>query len=81
MNILLWILIGALAGWIAEKVTKSSHGLLTNIIVGMIGALIGGWLFGVLNIQIASGLVGSLITAVIGALLLIYGLRLVRGKL
>ncbi len=81
MNILLWILIGALAGWIAEKATKSNHGLLTNIIVGMIGALIGGWLFGVLGLQIASGLVGSLVTAVIGALLLIFGLRMVRGKL
>lgn len=81
MSILLWILIGGVAGWIAEKATKSDHGLLTNIIVGVIGALIGGWLFGILGLQIAPGLIGSLVTAVIGALILLFGLKFVRGKL
>lgn len=78
MNIIFWIIIGGLAGFIAEKVMKSSHGLLTNIIVGIVGAFIGGWLFGLLGISTGGGFVGSLITAVVGAIVLIWLLRLVR---
>ena len=80
MNIIFWIIIGGIAGWIAEKVTKSDHGLLTNIVVGIIGAFIGGFLFGLLGIQVAAGIVGSLITATVGALVLLYGLRFVRSR-
>ena len=80
MNFILWIVIGGLAGWIAEKITKSSHGLLTNIIVGIIGAFIGGWLFGVLGIATQAGFIGSLITAVVGAVVLLFVVKAVRGR-
>lgn len=80
MSIIFWIIIGGVAGWIAEKVTKSDHGLLTNIAVGIIGAFIGGFLFGLLGIQVAGGIVGSLITATVGALVLLYALRFVRSR-
>lgn len=80
MSIIFWIIIGGIAGWIAEKVTKSDHGLLTNIVVGIIGAFIGGFLFGLLGIQVAGGIIGSLITATVGALVLLYGLRFVRSR-
>jgi uncharacterized membrane protein YeaQ/YmgE (transglycosylase-associated protein family) len=59
---------------------KGSHGLLTNIIVGILGASVGGWLFGILGISPESGFMGSLITAIVGAIVLIYVVRLVRGR-
>lgn len=73
----LWyILIGALAGWIAGLIVKGSgSGFLLNIVIGIIGSVLGGWLFGLMGFATAS-MMGSLITAVIGAivLLLIVGL-------
>ena len=80
MYVIFWIVIGGLAGWIAEKVTKSDHGLITNIIVGVIGAVIGGWLLGLVGVNLADNWIGSLVTAVIGALVLLYGLKFVRGR-
>lgn len=80
MYVIFWIVIGGVAGWIAEKVTKSDHGLLTNIIVGIVGAVIGGWLLGLLGVSLAENWIGSLVTAVIGALVLLYGLKFIRSR-
>ena len=65
------IIVGALAGFIAEKVMKSNQGLLTNIILGVIGALVGNAIFHALGIVIA-GWLGFLIAGIIGACLLIW---------
>ena len=70
-NFIWFILLGALAGWIAGTLSKGrGFGLIGNIIVGIIGAVIGGWVFGYLGIH-SDGIIGSLVTAVIGALILI----------
>jgi uncharacterized membrane protein YeaQ/YmgE (transglycosylase-associated protein family) len=76
---LIWfLLIGLAAGWIASMVMKSGRGSLVQyLVIGVIGALLGGWLFGLLGIA-AGGLIGSLITATIGAIVLIALLRLLR---
>ncbi|MGH7539160.1 MAG: GlsB/YeaQ/YmgE family stress response membrane protein [Gemmatimonadales bacterium] len=78
-NQLVWfLLIGLAAGWLAGKVMGGKgYGLVGDLIIGVIGAVLGGWLFSVLDIAVG-GLVGALITAFVGALLLIYVLRLVR---
>ena len=79
MDFLYFILIGAVAGWLAGQLMKGSgFGLLWNIIIGIVGALIGGWLLGVLGVSIGSGLVGSLVTAVIGAVVLLFIGRLIK---
>ncbi len=80
MGIILWIIVGGLAGWIASLIMKSPSGLLMNIVVGIIGAFIGGWLFGVLGIYPGAGIAGSLITAIVGAVILIFGLQVVQGR-
>ena len=72
------ILIGGFAGWIAEKVTRSNMGLLTNIILGMIGAGIATWLFGLLGIQLKAGWLSYLISGFAGACLLILATRMLR---
>jgi len=76
---ILWVLIiGALAGWLAGMLWKGGgFGLLGDIVVGIVGALIGGWLFGVLGI-FTFGLVGTLIEAVVGALVLLWLARLIK---
>lgn len=78
MGFILWIIIGAIAGWIAGQVMKGGgFGLLGNIGVGIVGSFIGGWLFDLLDIS-AGGFIGSVVAAVIGAMILLYVLRLVR---
>jgi uncharacterized membrane protein YeaQ/YmgE (transglycosylase-associated protein family) len=69
MGIFAWIMIGLIAGWIAAKVIDAPHGLLRNLAVGLIGAVIGGFLFERLGIQLVPGFLGGLITATIGAVL------------
>lgn len=74
-----WIIIGIVAGWIAGQVMKGSgYGLLGDLVIGAIGGLIGGYVFGLLNIH-SSGIWGALITAVVGAILLIAVVRAIRG--
>jgi uncharacterized membrane protein YeaQ/YmgE (transglycosylase-associated protein family) len=78
MSFIAWVIIGGLAGWIAERVSGADHGLITNIIVGMLGAVVGNWLLSLAGLLPEPGFIPSLITAVIGALALIYGYRAVR---
>ncbi|WP_233805745.1 GlsB/YeaQ/YmgE family stress response membrane protein [Paraburkholderia sp. HP33-1] len=78
-GIIAWIIIGAIAGWLAGVLVKGGgFGLIVDIIVGIVGAFIGGWLAGVLHISLGSGWIGSIITAVIGAVILLFVIRLVR---
>ena len=74
------ILIGILAGWIAEKVMGRNHGLLTNLVVGVIGAFLGGFLATALHISVGSGLISSLLVATVGAILLLFLLSLIRPR-
>jgi uncharacterized membrane protein YeaQ/YmgE (transglycosylase-associated protein family) len=68
-------LIGLAAGWLASQIMKGGgSSLLTDLIMGVIGSILGGFLFGVLGLA-ASGLVGSLVTATVGAIVLIAALR------
>ena len=78
MNFLWFILIGIAAGWLAGQIMKSGRSsLITDLIVGVIGAILGGFLFGVLGLS-ANGLIGSLVTATVGAVVLIAGLRAIK---
>ena len=78
-GIIVWLIVGAIAGWLAGLLVKGGgYGLIGDIVVGIVGALIGGWLAGVLGISIGSGLVASIITAVIGAVILLVILRAIK---
>lgn len=65
------LLIGVLAGYVAEKAMKRNHGLLTNMLVGIAGSFVGGALAGVLNINYY-GFAGNLIVAIAGAILILW---------
>jgi uncharacterized membrane protein YeaQ/YmgE (transglycosylase-associated protein family) len=78
MNLVWFIIIGILAGWLASQIMGGGgYGLLGDLILGVIGALVGGYLFGILGIGVG-GLIGALITATVGAIVLIALLRLVK---
>jgi len=73
------ILIGLLAGWIAERVTESDHGLFTNLLVGLIGAFVGKYLAEWAAIPVF-GFFRTLIAAAVGAVLVLFLWRKVRGR-
>ena len=78
-SIVVWLIIGAVAGWLAGMLVKGGgFGLIGDIVVGIVGALIGGWLAGALGISIGSGLVASIVTAVIGAVILLVIVRAIK---
>ena len=80
MNDLLWpIIVGIVAGFLAGKVMKGKgFGLIFNLLVGVGGAILGGWLFGQFGISIGTGLVSTLITAFIGAIVLLFIINLLK---
>jgi uncharacterized membrane protein YeaQ/YmgE (transglycosylase-associated protein family) len=73
------ILIGAIAGWIAEKVTESDHGIFTNILVGVCGAFVGGKIAEIAQITVF-GFWRTLVAAAIGAVIILFAWRLIRGS-
>lgn len=80
-TIVIWIIVGAVAGLLADYFVKSvSLGLLTAIIVGILGAIIGGWVFGQLGIRIGGGIVGTIFVAFIGAVILLLIVGAVRRR-
>lgn len=81
MGLLVTLIIGAVAGWLAGLIMKSdTGGLILNILLGIAGGFVGSWLFGWLNISLGSGWIGSILTATIGAVVLILIVRLIRGQ-
>jgi uncharacterized membrane protein YeaQ/YmgE (transglycosylase-associated protein family) len=75
-----FLFIGLIAGWIAEKVMSRSHGLLTNLIVGVIGAYLGAILFSLIGLGTTGGFLGALVVATIGAIVLLAIVGAVRGR-
>ena len=74
MNIILWIIFGGIAGWLASVITKRNDqmGCLTNIVVGILGAIIGGWVASLIGLGGITGFnLGSLLIAMLGAIVLL----------
>ncbi len=86
MNIILWLIAGAVIGWLASKImgTNSQQGLLLDIIVGIVGALLAGWfltpLFGIATINQNNFSIPALLVSLLGAILLLAIVRLVRRR-
>jgi uncharacterized membrane protein YeaQ/YmgE (transglycosylase-associated protein family) len=79
MNIVLFIVVGIVAGWLAGKIMKGKgFGLIGDLIVGVIGSFLGGWLFNLFGVSVGSGFFGALITALVGAIALLFVLRLIK---
>ena len=80
-QLVVFLLIGGVAGWLAGLITKGGgFGIVGNIVAGVIGAVLGGWLFGMLGISVGGQWVGSLVTAIVGAVVLLFAIGLIRKK-
>lgn len=77
-NLILFLVVGLVAGWLAGRIMKGAgFGLVGDLIVGVIGAFIGVWLFGQLGIS-GGGILGLLVASLVGALLLLFVIRLIK---
>ena len=77
--IIIWLVIGAVAGWLAGQIVKGGgFGLVGDIIVGIIGSVIAGWLLPRIGLYIGGGFIAEVINAVIGAVILLVVVRLVK---
>lgn len=80
MNILTWLIVGLVAGVLASLVAGGGYGIIGDIVIGIVGAFIGGWIFAKLGVSSPfHGLAGTIFVAFIGAVVLIFILRLIHG--
>jgi uncharacterized membrane protein YeaQ/YmgE (transglycosylase-associated protein family) len=78
-SFIIWIIVGAIAGWLAGMVVKGGgFGLIGDIVVGIVGAIIAGWLLPQLGIVIGSGIIAAIIDAFIGAVILLVIIKLIK---
>jgi uncharacterized membrane protein YeaQ/YmgE (transglycosylase-associated protein family) len=81
MDLLTWIIVGLVAGVLASIVVGGGFGIIGDIIIGIVGAFIGGWIFRQLGVTSPfGGLAGTIFVAFIGAVVLLFLLRLIRGR-
>ena len=82
MGIIAWIVLGAIAGWITNMIMGGKEGVIATVILGIVGAVVGGWLAGtVLKVADVTGVnIESIIVAVVGAVIVVAVYRLVVGR-
>ena len=79
MNLLWFLIVGLIAGWLAGLLVKGGgFGLVGDLVVGVIGAFLGGFLFSTLGVSAGGGLIGSIVVATIGAVVLLFLVRLIK---
>ena len=78
-SLVVWVIVGGIAGTIADWLVSGVRmGCLGTVIIGIIGAFVGAWLLRMLNVSIGYGIINDIITAAIGAVVLLFGIRLLR---
>jgi uncharacterized membrane protein YeaQ/YmgE (transglycosylase-associated protein family) len=78
-SLIIWLVVGAIAGWLAGQVMKGGgFGLVGDIVLGIIGAVVAGWLLPRIGILIGGGILGSIINAFIGACIVLFVIRLIK---
>jgi uncharacterized membrane protein YeaQ/YmgE (transglycosylase-associated protein family) len=79
-DIIIWIVVGAIAGWLAQLVVGGGYGLLATIVLGIVGAVVGGWIGQALNITPGSPSIAGIVLAVIGAIIVVAVARAISGR-
>lgn len=81
MEILITLLIGAVAGWLGSMIYKGGGlGLLGNIVVGILGSYVGYWIFGKLGLSLGTALLGQIVTGAFGAIVILFLINIIMGK-
>jgi uncharacterized membrane protein YeaQ/YmgE (transglycosylase-associated protein family) len=79
MGVIVWSVIGLIAGWLATQILGGRGGLFYNLAIGLVGAIVGGFLFEKLNLHVMPDFWGNLITATIGAIIFLAVWRAIRS--
>jgi uncharacterized membrane protein YeaQ/YmgE (transglycosylase-associated protein family) len=80
-SIITWIIVGGIAGFLAERLIGGIRtGCIGTVFVGVVGALIGAWLFGQLHVAVGTRLLNDILTAFVGAAVLLLVIRILRGR-
>ncbi|MGB3273796.1 MAG: GlsB/YeaQ/YmgE family stress response membrane protein [Xanthobacteraceae bacterium] len=78
-SIIVWLIVGAIAGWLAGLIVEGAgFGLIGNIVIGIIGAVVAGWLLPQLGISLGSGVIAAIINSAIGGIVVLVILSLIR---
>lgn len=77
MELLYFVVVGAVAGFLASKMMKMDTGLVMTLVLGVVGGFVGGWGFGKLGLSLGGGMVGEIVVAAIGAVVLIWVYKLI----
>ncbi|MBK6599269.1 MAG: GlsB/YeaQ/YmgE family stress response membrane protein [Proteobacteria bacterium] len=79
MNLLWFLIVGLVAGWLAGMLVKGGgFGVIGDLVVGVVGAVLGGWLFSTFGASVGGGLLGSIVVATVGAVVLLFVVRLIK---
>jgi uncharacterized membrane protein YeaQ/YmgE (transglycosylase-associated protein family) len=78
-GVVVWLVVGLIAGWLAGKVMKGGgYGIVVDIVLGILGGFLGGWFFGLFGIRHLGGILGSIVVAFLGAVILVWITRLLK---
>jgi uncharacterized membrane protein YeaQ/YmgE (transglycosylase-associated protein family) len=80
MHLLWWIIVGLVAGWITGKIMGGGHGFLMDIVLGIAGAVLGGWIVELFGFRGQGGMIYTIIVAIGGAIVLTWLYRLITGR-
>jgi len=81
MGLLWWIIVGLIAGWATGKIMKGSgYGFIADTLLGIVGAVIGGYIARALGFSSAGGMIYTILIAIVGAVLLVFLFRLITGR-
>jgi uncharacterized membrane protein YeaQ/YmgE (transglycosylase-associated protein family) len=79
VTLIIWIVIGGVAGWLASSIVKGGGmGLVGNVVLGIVGAVVAGWLLPALGLGLGGGIIGAIIAAMIGAILILLVISLIK---
>ncbi len=70
-EIVIWLVVGVVAGWLASQIMRSKRGLISYALLGIVGAIVSGFVFSVLDLGIASNVLGQIVIATVGAVLIL----------
>jgi uncharacterized membrane protein YeaQ/YmgE (transglycosylase-associated protein family) len=77
--LIVWIIVGGIAGWLASTLVKGGGmGLVGNVVLGIVGAIVAGWLLPAIGLGLGGGIIGAIIAAMIGAILILLVISLVK---
>lgn len=79
VSLIIWIVVGGVAGWLASTIVKGGgFGLVGNVVLGIVGAVVAGWLLPAIGIGLGGGIVGAIISAMIGAIIVLLVISLIK---